>query len=179
MKVVESIWLQRLAYKLCPQVVFPFRKAFVEDILFGFIKKKASLKKIMIMYMQPMSVNCLWTTYILICGCQKKCTMSLMLLLILFQMIRRWNMSLLSCLRWHTQVYFTGERSNLQSYANALNYIMSCRNLALLKPFDGLCLGHALLKGALVHYYGWKNICWSTLCIYGWMHEIRSPRVCG
>jgi hypothetical protein len=39
MKVVESIWLQRLAYKLCPQVVFPFRKAFVEDILFGFIKK--------------------------------------------------------------------------------------------------------------------------------------------
>ncbi len=29
------------------------------------------------------------------------------------------------------------------------------------------------------HYYGWKNICWSTLCIYGWKHEIRSHKVCG
>ncbi len=66
-------------------------------------------------------------------------------------MIMKWNMSLLSCLGWHTQVvYFTGEKSNLQSYANALNYILSCRNLALLKPFDGLCLGHALSKGELI-----------------------------
>jgi hypothetical protein len=113
-----------------------------------------------------------------ICGCQKKRMMSLMLLLILFQMIRRWNMSLLNCLRWHTQVvYFMGERSNLQSYANALNYILSCCNLTLLKPFEGLCWGHALLKGALIHYYGWKNICWPTLCIYGWKHGIRSHRV--
>lgn len=57
MKVVESIWLQRLTYKLCPQVVFQFMKTFVEDILFGFIKKT------MIMYMQPTLVNCLRATY--------------------------------------------------------------------------------------------------------------------
>jgi hypothetical protein len=113
-----------------------------------------------------------------ICGCQKKRMMSLMLLLILFQMIRRCNMSLLSCLKWHTQVvYFMGERSNLQSCANVLIYILSCHNLTLLKPFDGLCLEHALLKGALIHYYGWKYICWSTLCIYGRKHGIKSHKV--
>ncbi len=74
-----------------------------------------------------------------ICGCQKKCMMFWMLLLILFQMIMKWNMSLLSCLGWHTQVvYFTCEKSNLQSYANALiifchveiwpcwNHLMAC-----------------------------------------------------
>jgi hypothetical protein len=32
MKIVESIWLQRMAYRLCLWVVFPSKKAFVEEI---------------------------------------------------------------------------------------------------------------------------------------------------
>jgi hypothetical protein len=93
-------------------------------------------------------------------------------------MIRRWNSHY--WVVWgdiHKLFISWVKGPNLQSYANVLNYILSCCNLTLLKPFDGLCLGHALLKGALVHYYGWKYTCWSTLCIYGWKHGIRSHRV--
>jgi hypothetical protein len=33
MKTIESIWLQTLAYRLCPRVVFPCKKVFVKEIL--------------------------------------------------------------------------------------------------------------------------------------------------
>jgi hypothetical protein len=42
--------------------------------------------------------------------------------------------------------YVEHERFNLQTCAFALSFIVSCSNLALLEPFDGLCLGHALSK---------------------------------
>ncbi len=42
------------------------------------------------------------------------------------------------------------ERSNLQTCANALNFIVSCSNLGFLESFDGSCFGHALSK--LCHY---------------------------
>jgi hypothetical protein len=41
-------------------------------------------------------------------------------------------------------------RSNLQTCANALNFIISCSNLGLLESFDGSCFGHAFSK--LFHY---------------------------
>jgi hypothetical protein len=37
-KIVDSIWFQRLTYKPCPWVVFPFKKTFVEDILLGLVE---------------------------------------------------------------------------------------------------------------------------------------------
>jgi hypothetical protein len=40
MKMVELIWLQRLAYRLCPHVILPSMKSFVEDILLGLVDKK-------------------------------------------------------------------------------------------------------------------------------------------
>jgi hypothetical protein len=43
-------------------------------------------------------------------------------------------------------LYVEYERFNLQMCAFALNFIVSCSNLALLESFDGLCLGYALSK---------------------------------
>ncbi len=34
----------------------------------------------------------------------------------------------------------------LQTCVNALNFIVSCANLAMMEPFDGSCFGHALLE---------------------------------
>jgi preprotein translocase subunit SecB len=39
MRIVESIWLQRMAYRLCPQVVFPSKKKCVDDVLSGLVEK--------------------------------------------------------------------------------------------------------------------------------------------
>jgi hypothetical protein len=39
MKNVESIWLQQMAYMLCMRVVFPSKKAFVEEILLNLVEK--------------------------------------------------------------------------------------------------------------------------------------------
>jgi hypothetical protein len=38
------------------------------------------------------------------------------------------------------------ERSNLQTCASALNFVVSCNNLGLLEPFDGSCVRHELSK---------------------------------
>jgi hypothetical protein len=43
-------------------------------------------------------------------------------------------------------LYVKHEGFNLQTCAFALSSIISCSNLAILEPFDGLCLGHALSK---------------------------------
>jgi len=39
--------------------------------------------------------------------------------------------------------YANDERSNLQTCATTLNYIVLCNNLAMLEPFDGSNFGHA------------------------------------
>ncbi len=38
------------------------------------------------------------------------------------------------------------EGSNLQTYASALNIIVSCHILTMSEPFDASCFGHALSK---------------------------------
>jgi hypothetical protein len=43
MKNVEFIWLQKLTYKLCPWVVFPLKKGFVENILTLNLVKKTMM----------------------------------------------------------------------------------------------------------------------------------------
>ncbi len=55
MRIVESIWLQWMAYKLCPWVVFPSKKTFVEEILLNLVKKMNS-------YVVLALTNCLLTT---------------------------------------------------------------------------------------------------------------------
>jgi hypothetical protein len=42
--------------------------------------------------------------------------------------------------------YIKDEVSNLQACVNALTRIISYNNLALLEPFNGSCLGHAISK---------------------------------
>jgi hypothetical protein len=42
--------------------------------------------------------------------------------------------------------YVKDERANLQTCASTLNCIISCNGLGMFKPFDGVCLGHALSK---------------------------------
>lgn len=42
--------------------------------------------------------------------------------------------------------YIKDEMSNLQPFTNALTCIISYNNLALLEPFNGSCLGHAISK---------------------------------
>lgn len=37
MKIVESIQLQRLVYRLCLQMVFPSKKGFVDDVFFRLV----------------------------------------------------------------------------------------------------------------------------------------------
>jgi hypothetical protein len=56
MKFVELIWFQRLSYKLCPQIVFPSRKDFVENVLPSLVEKT------MVIYVQLALTNCLSTT---------------------------------------------------------------------------------------------------------------------
>jgi hypothetical protein len=57
MKNVESIWLQRLAYMLCPCIVFPSKKTLVEDILPSLVEKTMST------YVQPALVDYFLATY--------------------------------------------------------------------------------------------------------------------
>jgi len=57
MKIVESILLQKLTYKLCSRLVFPPRKTIVEDDLLGLVEKTMTI------YVQPELVDCLLATY--------------------------------------------------------------------------------------------------------------------
>jgi hypothetical protein len=91
------------------------------------------------------------------------------LLLIVFQMIRKKNMSPLGCLKLHIQVLhlwllklkrvirqvFFDQKNcclykrcmvHLQTCANVLTSIVSCNTLTLLEPFDGSFVWHALSK---------------------------------
>jgi len=45
-----------------------------------------------------------------------------------------------------TLAFLKDEWSNLQTCASALTSIVSYNNLGLLKPFDGICFRHAMLK---------------------------------
>jgi hypothetical protein len=38
------------------------------------------------------------------------------------------------------------EGKNLSTMINALKQIVSCENLGILAPFEGVCFGHALSK---------------------------------
>ncbi len=57
MKIIESILLQKLTYKLCSRLVFPPRNTFVEEDLLGLVEKTMTI------YVQPELVNCLLATY--------------------------------------------------------------------------------------------------------------------
>jgi hypothetical protein len=57
LKIVEYIWLQCMAYMLCPKVVFPTKKIFTKDVLHALVQKK--LKK----YVHLALANCMATTY--------------------------------------------------------------------------------------------------------------------
>jgi hypothetical protein len=56
MRIVESIWLQKMAYKLCPRLVFPSRKTFVDDVLSRLVEKT------MFTYVHPTLINCISAT---------------------------------------------------------------------------------------------------------------------
>jgi hypothetical protein len=43
MRIIKSIWLQRLLYRLCLQLPFPPNKSFVEEILLGLIEKTMTI----------------------------------------------------------------------------------------------------------------------------------------
>jgi hypothetical protein len=45
-----------MAYKLCPKVVFPSRKVFVDDMFFGLVEKT------MLTYVYPALVDCILAT---------------------------------------------------------------------------------------------------------------------
>jgi hypothetical protein len=45
-----------MAYKLCPIVVFPSKKVFVDDVLFGLVEKT------MLTYVHPTLVDCILAT---------------------------------------------------------------------------------------------------------------------
>ncbi len=65
LRIVESIWLQRLAYKLCPRVVFSSKKVFVKEVLPSLMQKTLGE------YVQLALATCDLTIWILIFGCQK------------------------------------------------------------------------------------------------------------
>jgi hypothetical protein len=56
MQAIESIWLQVMACKLCPKMVFPNRKVFVDDLFFGLVEKT------MFTYVHLAFVDCISTT---------------------------------------------------------------------------------------------------------------------
>jgi hypothetical protein len=62
--------------------------------------------------------------------------------------------------------YVKDEGYNLQTYASALTFVGSCDFFALLKPFDGLCLGHALLNVCQYATIEEKVTCWFVFYIY-------------
>jgi hypothetical protein len=57
MKIIESVWLHRLAYRLCPRVVFPSKNVFVEKIMLDLVEKT------MVTYVQLALASCMSTTY--------------------------------------------------------------------------------------------------------------------
>jgi hypothetical protein len=67
------------------------------------------------------------------------------------QVVQLWILNCSNCwigFPWLKKMllYVKHERFNLQTCAFALTSIVSCSNLVLLEPFDGLCLGYALSK---------------------------------
>jgi hypothetical protein len=57
MRTIKSIWLQRLVYRLCPRLLFPPRKSFVEETLSSLIENT------MTTYVQSALVDYILTTY--------------------------------------------------------------------------------------------------------------------
>jgi hypothetical protein len=156
-----------MAYRLCPKVVFINEKVFVDDVFFKLAEKT------MLTYVHPTFAYCisatctfdLWMSKdahdVFIVGVNflsnnweaKHITIKL------FEvsnfsgvaMVRRLQQLLDKfSLTQKILAYVKDEGSNLQTYANVLNYVVSCVNLAMMEPFDGSCFGHALPK--VCHY---------------------------
>jgi hypothetical protein len=64
------------------------------------------------------------------------------------------------------------ERSNLQTCANALNYVVSYNSLGLLKPFDGSCFEHEFSK---VCKYAIRNDKLCTSLSYASIKDMKVP----
>jgi hypothetical protein len=56
MKIIKSIWLQQTIYKLCPKVIFPSKKLFMEEVLLALVEKT------LVTFVQLALVTCLFTT---------------------------------------------------------------------------------------------------------------------
>jgi len=162
LRTIESIWLHRLAYKSCSQMIFPSLNFFVEKGLSTLVQKtlveRATYINYMLvcnMHLWPLDVKrCTWY----ICYC---CEFS------------RWWPIAKTCHQWLVWTIYTSgvamacklqqfldnfflaqkvvayvkdDGSNLQTCTTILNLIVSYNMLGMFESFDGSYFGHVLSK---------------------------------
>ncbi len=152
-----------MAYKLCPIVVFPSRKAFVDDVLSRLVEKTmfTYVHPTLVNYISPTCTFDLWMSkgahdvFAIVVNFLSNKWEAKHVIIELFEvfdisgviMAPRLQQLLDKFFRTQTTLaYVKDEGSNLQTCVNALNSIVLCVNLAMMEPFDGLCFGHALSK---------------------------------
>jgi hypothetical protein len=156
-----------MAYRLCPKVVFINKKVFVDDVLSKLVEKT------MLTYVHPTFANCISTTctfdlwmskgahdvFVVVINFVSNKWEAKHIIIKLFEVSNFSGVAMVPRLQqlldkfFFTQkilAYVKDEGSNIQTYANALNYVISCVNLAMMEPFVGSCFGHALSK--VCHY---------------------------
>jgi hypothetical protein len=152
-----------MAYKLCPRVIFPSRKVFVDDVFFGLVEKT------ILTYVHSTFANYILGTYTFTLW-MSKCVHDVFTIVVnflsnkwkakhvtigLFEMFDTNGVAMTP--RLHqlldkfslTQkifVYVKDEGFNIHTYASALNFVVSCVSLAMMESFNGSYFGHALSK---------------------------------
>jgi hypothetical protein len=156
---------------LCPKVVFINKKVFVDDVISKLVEK------IMFTYVHPTFVDCISATCTFDLWMSKG-THDVFVVVVNF-MSNKWEAKHITIKLFEVSnfsgvtmvprlqqlldkfsltqkilAYVKDEGSNLQTYANTLNYVFSCVSLVMMEPFDGSCFGHTLSK---VYHYAITN----------------------
>jgi len=156
-----------MAYMLCPKVVFINKKVFVDDV-FSKLAEKTMLTYVHRTFANCISATCtfdLWMSkgahdvFVVVVNFMSNKWEAKHITIKLFEVSNFSDIAIVPRLQqlldkfFLTQkilAYVKDEGSNLHTYANALNYVVSCVSLAMMEPFDGSCFGHVLSK--VCHY---------------------------
>lgn len=152
-----------MAYRLCPRVVFPSKKVFVEEVLLALVEK------VLVTYVQLALASCMSAT------CTFDLWMSIgthdMFVVIANFIFNKWESKhvtiglfeaiatngvamapklweLLDTFSFTNNIltYVKDEGANLQFCATTFTFVVLCKTLGMLELFHGSCFGHALSK---------------------------------
>ncbi len=163
LRTLESVWFQRLAFKLCPKVSFSSRKVFTKKVLPSLVNT-TSTEFVQFALVECLTATCtfdLWMSkgahdvfamvvnFLSISLEPKHVTVGLFeasntngvaMAMKVKQILKKFGLT------QKIMAYVKDESSNLATCAQALKAVVSCVNLDKAKPFDGHCFGHTLSR---------------------------------